>query len=262
MYEEGGSDEDLTERIISEITQEITNGKSLRCYYQPIIDAKKKRVNGYEVFYKIVTNPEFSYKQILRKAREYGKYDKLQQMLFVNALERFNELKGSSDIIEYINIDAKSYQNYVNKARIFDLIEKNQVVFEFNYFETLINSKIKELSHEIFLRKGSVAIDNFESSNKTIKDIEQIEPKYIKYKLLNAEENTKEYLKELATFCAFSSINLIVFGIDTKELLIAALDCGVRYVEGNYFGEPTDGLDMSDHIIEEKLENLKEDLIL
>ena len=262
VYKEGGSDEDLTENIIVDLTKDVTVGRSLTCYYQPIVDLKKLIVNGYEVFYKIVTNEDFSYKQIIRKAKEFGKYDKLQQMLFVNALERFNEVKGKHDIVQYINIDAKSYLNYVNKARIFDLIEDNTVVFEFNNFETLINSKIKELSQEIYTRKGNVAIDNFESSNKTLKDIEQIEPKYIKYKLENLEDNTKEYLKELSTFCTLNSINLIVFGIDNKELLNLAQECGVRYVQGNLFGKPTDGLDLDSNKIEEILNVKKEELII
>ena len=262
VYKEGGSDEDITEKIIADLTKDITSGNKLKCYYQPIVDLKKRIVNGYEVYYKIVTNEDFSYKQIIRKAKEFGKYDKLQQMLFVNALERFNDIKGKQDIVEYINIDAKSYQNYVNKARIFDLIDKNKVVLEFNNFETLINSKIKELSHEIFLRKGNVAIDNFESSNKTLKDLEQIEPKYIKYKIVDTEENTREYLKELVTFCMLNSINLIAFGVDTRELLDFAIDCGVRYVQGNFFGKPTDGLDLSSTTIEEKLNESKEELIV
>lgn len=262
VYKEGGSDEDLTEKIIADLTKDITIGKRLKCYYQAVVDLKKRQVNGYEVYYKIVTDEDFSYKQIIRKAKEFGKYDKLQQMLFVNALERFNEVKGKQEITEYINIDAKSYQNYVNKARIFDLIEKNNVVFEFNNFETLINSKIKELSDEIFIRKGNVAIDNFESSNKTLKDLEQIEPKYIKYKLDDTEENTKQCLQELSTFCLLNSINLIVFGIDTKELLDFAVECNVRYVQGAYFGKYTDGLDLDSQTINEILDNLKEELIV
>lgn len=262
VYKEGGSDEDLTENAISQLTKDITEGKRLKCYYQPIVDLKKREVNGYEVYYKIVTDEDFSYKQIMRKAREYGKYDKLQQMLFVNALERFNTIKGKKNLIEYINIDAKSYKNYVNKARIFDLIEHNKIVFEFNNFETLINSKIKELSDEIFVRKGNVAIDNFESSNKTLKDLEQIEPKYLKYKLENVEENTREYLQELSTFCLANSINLIVFGIDTKELLDFARDCKIRYVQGNYFGKPTDGLDLTVEKINMKLDTESEELIV
>ena len=262
VYKEGGSDEDLTEKIIADLTKDITSGKGLKCYYQPIVDLKKRKVNGYEVYYKIVTVEDFSYKQIIRKAKEFGKYDKLQQMLFVNALERFNAIKGKQDIIEYINIDAKSYQNYVNKSRIFDLIEKNKVVFEFNNFETLINSKIKQLSDEIFVRKGNVAIDNFESSNKTLKDLEQIEPKYIKYKLDNTEENTKQYLQELSTFCLLNSINLIVFGIDTKELLDFAVQCNIRYVQGAYFGKYTDGLDLDSEKINEILDDHGEDLIV
>ena len=237
-------------------------GKRLKCYYQPVIDLKKRIVNGYEVYYKILTEQDFSYKQIIRKAKEFGKYDKLQQMLFVNALERFNDIKKGQDIIEYINIDAKSYSNYVNKARIFDLIENNKVVFEFNNFETLINSKINELSREIFVRKGNVAIDNFEASNKSDKDLEQIEPKYIKYRVMDTEDNTREYLKELVTFCLLNSINLIVFGVDTREMYNFVVDCNVRYVQGEFFSKPTDGLDMDSEKIKEIIKLVNDELIV
>ena len=132
----------------------------------------------------------------------------------------------------------------------------------YGYGETLINSKIKELSDEIFLRKGNVAIDNFESSNKTLKDIEQIEPKYIKYKLEDIEENTKEHLKELSTFCMLNSINLILFGVDTKEELDFAIECGIRYVQGNFFGKPTDGLDLTSEKINLKLQESEDELII
>ena len=53
-YIEGGSSEDITEKIIIDLTRNITLGKSLKCYYQPIVDLKKNDVNGYEVFYKII----------------------------------------------------------------------------------------------------------------------------------------------------------------------------------------------------------------
>ena len=262
VYKEGGSDEDITEAIIADVTAKVTAGRNVKCYYQPIIDLKKRIVNGYEIYHKIVTNEDFSYNQIIRKAKEYGKYDKLQQMLFINALERFNLIKGHQDVIGYINIDVKSYMNYVNKARIFDLVEDNKFVFEFNNCETLINSKIKELSQEIFFRKANVAIDNFESSRKTIKDLEQIEPKYIKYKLQDINENTKQYLKELVTFGMLNSTNIIVFGVDTNEQLECAMECGVRYVQGNCFGKYRDGLDMDSEKINSVLLALKDDLIV
>ena len=261
-YVEGGSDEDLTEDIIVDLTKAITAGRKFKCYYQPIVDLKNKAVNGYEVYYKIITKEDFSYKQIIRKAREFGKYDKLQQMLFVNAIEKFNDIKGHREITGYINIDAKSYQSYVNKARIFDLVDKSKIVFEFNNFETLINSKIKELSKEILVRKGNVAIDNFESSNKTLKDLEQIEPKYIKYKLDKLEENIKKQLKELSTYCELNGINLIVFGVDTKEHLNLAAECGVRYVQGDFFGKPTEDFNLTNDYINEKLNGEKEELIV
>lgn len=261
-YKEGGSDEDITEKIISDLCKEITNGKSLKCYYQPIVDLKKQVVDGYEVFYKIITNEDFSYKQLIRKAKEFDKYDKLQQMLFINALDRFNDVKGKENLNQYINIDAKSYLKYVNKARIFDMLEKNKIIFEFNNFEMLLNSKIKELAEEIQKRKGIVAIDNFETSNKTIKDIEQIEPKIVKYKLENIDENTKKILQELAVFCISNSVNLIVFGIDDVEKLKLVTELGVRYVEGLYFGGPTEGLDLRNDVVAQKISESCEELIV
>lgn len=262
VYFEGGSDEDITEKLIMELCKDITNGKSLKCYYQPIIDLKKQIVDGYEVFYKIITNEDFSYKQLIRKAKEFDRYDKLQQMLFINALDRFNEIKGKEKLNQYINIDAKSYLKYVNKARIFDMLEKNKVIFEFNNFELLLNSKIKELAEEIGKRKGIVAIDNFETSNKTIKDIEQIEPKMVKFKIEDTDENTEKILKELNVFCVSNSINLVVFGVDDIDKLKFVMDIGIRYVEGKYFGSPTEGLDLRNSVVEEKIEALKEDLIV
>lgn len=261
-YVEGGSDEDITEKLIVDLCKDITNGKSLKCYYQPIIDLKKKKVDGYEVFYKIITNEDFSYKQLIRKAKEFDKYDKLQQMLFINALDRFNEIKGKEELKQYINIDAKSYLKYVNKGRIFDMLEKNKVVFEFNNFEVLLNAKIKELAEEIGKRKGIVAIDNFETSNKTIKDIEQIEPKMVKFKIKDTDENTEKMLKELNVFCVSNSINLVVFGVDDIDKFKFVMDIGIRYVEGKYFGSPTEGLDLRNTIVEEKIEEAKEDLIV
>ena len=142
------------------------------------------------------------------------------------------------------------------------MIEGNNIVFEFNNFETLINSEIKKLSDEIYVRKGMVLIDNFESSSKAYKDIEQIEPKYLKYRIENVEENTKTYLKELVTFTTLNSINLIVFGVDSKEFLDLATDCGVRYVQGEYFSKPTEGLDYSVEMLEDALDNRDEDLIV
>ena len=96
----------------------------------------------------------------------------------------------------------------------------------------------------------------------TLKDLEQIAPKYIKYKLENLEENTKEYLQELSTFCMLNSINLIVFGVDTKEMLEFVTKCNIRYVQGDFFGKPTDGLDLTNDDIYEKLNLEKEELIV
>ena len=262
VYKEGGSDDDLTRDIIEQISRDVTAGQKIRYYYQPIVDLKKQIVIGFEVFYKIITDQDFSYKQIMRKAKEFDKYDKIQQMLFINAFERFNDLKKKRKLVEYIDIDMKSYSAYVNKARIFSLIEDNDVVFEFNNFEVSYNSKINELFSEIYKRRGRAAIDNFGASNKTLMDVDQMKPKVIKYNLEHVEENAEEYLKKLAMYCVSNSIELIVYGVDNVEDLKFAKKCGIRYVQGKFFGLPTEGLDLETKEVVDKLAKIDEDLIV
>ena len=261
VYEDGGSDVDITEKIIVGLCRDVTSGKRLKCYYQPIIDLKNKVVEGYEVYYKIITDENFSYDQIIKKAKEFERYDKLQQMLFVNSLERFNELNPSSNLTEYINIDARSYKNYVNKSRIFDSIAGKKVVVDFNNFELINTNDLREMVAEIQKVKAKACIDNFESSNKTVRDIDKIEPKVVKYKIVDTDENTIKQIKELVSYCTARLIRLVVFGVDSAEKLNALIGIGVRYVEGKYFGRPTDGLDMTKAKIEELLAQAGEELI-
>lgn len=260
-YEEGGSSRDITEKIIVGLCKDITAGKRLKCYYQPIIDLKNKVVEGYEVFYKILTDENFSYKQIIRKAKEFEKYDKMQQMLFVNALNEFNELHSQGTLTEYINIDARSYKGYVNKSRIFDAVAGRKVVIEFNNFEMLTNNVLRDLSDELHKVRAKACIDNFESSNKALKDIEKIEPKVVKYKLEEMNDNTKKEIQDMVSFCTARAIRLIIFGIDTKEQLNYVTSLGVRYVQGEYFSKPTETLSMSKAQTEKLILEAEEDLI-
>lgn len=262
LYEEGGSSLDITEKTIISLCRDVTAGKRLKCYYQPVIDLKNNTVDGYEVYYKILTEENFSYKQIIRKAKEFEKYDKLQQMLFINALDSFKELNPSEELIEYINIDARSYKNYVNKSRIFDIVSSRKITIEFNNFEMLSDDDLASLTSELHKFKARVAIDNFESSNKAIKDIDKIDPKVVKYKLEKCDENTRKELKELEIFCTARTIKLIVFGIDTKDKLSFVMDQGLRYVQGDYFRKPAESIDMTSKEIKDLVFELEDDMIV
>ena len=262
IYEEGGNDKDIDEKKIVSICKEITIGENIKFYYQPVIDLKNKVVEGYEVYYKIITKEDYSYKQIMRKAKEFEKYDKMQQMLLLNALNNFNDLQASQELFQYVNIDVRSYKNYVNKARIFDAVKNRKVVIVFNNFELINNNILLDLVEDIHKAKAFVAINNFESSNKEFKDIDKIDPKVVKYKLEKIDENSKKYLQQLLSYCTARMIKLIVFGINTKEQLDVAMDAGVRYVQGNYFSKPRETIDMTKSEVEECINQIQDELIV
>jgi len=260
-YAEGGSDGEITEEIIVNLCSAIEEGKRLKCYYQPIIDLKNIAVDGYEVFYKILTDENFSYKQIMRKAKDVDKYDDLQQMLFVNALNEFNSLHPAATLTQYINIDAKSYENCIKKSEIFDAIAGKKVVIDFNNIEMLSISVLKDMSNQLHKIKVDFCIDNLGFSNNKLKDIEKIEPKVVKYKLEKTDGNTKKIIQELVSFCTAREIKLIVFGIDSKEKLNYIIDLGVKYAQGEYFSNPLKTPKFTKTAVKKLIDLAQEDLI-
>jgi EAL domain-containing protein (putative c-di-GMP-specific phosphodiesterase class I) len=59
-------------------------------------------------------------------------------------------------------------------------------------------------------------------------------------------------IKELLTYCMVSETKLILAGVETREDLNVAIDCGAELLQGNFFGISSRHLDF-DKVIEKKL---------
>ena len=75
--------------------------------------------------------------QILNYAKDQKIYDKVQQTLLMNKIEVFNKIGFKESDTIFIRTDLNSYNSYVNKPRIYDLMAKNKIVLKFINYENI-----------------------------------------------------------------------------------------------------------------------------
>lgn len=253
----------LTSKEIKELIDEIITKKTVRVRYQPIVDLKQQSVYGYEALSQITTNKRIKIEKLLEVAKDYNDYDKLQQILFTNAVEQFENVVNRESNIIMVNIDYDSYVNYVNKPRIYDMMARNKVVIEFKNYENKDLTDIQETITGIHLKGGKVAFDNFTLDKMSIEDICYLDIDYIipdmsYIKDIHKDFEKQKYINSLITYTISKDINLIAVGVEDKKILDTLKLVGVRLVQGYYFGKPSPDINMINDSIMQKL-NTEED---
>lgn len=253
----------LTSKEIKELIDEIITKKTVRVRYQPIVDLKQQCVFGYEALSQITTNKKIKIEKLLEVAKDYNDYDKLQQILFTNAVEQFEGVVNRESNVIMVNIDYDSYVNYVNKPRIYDMMARNKVVVEFKNYENRDLTDIQETITGIHLKGGKVAFDNFTLDKMSIEDICYLDIDYIipdmsYIKDIHKDFEKQKYINSLITYTISKDINLIAVGVEDKKILDTLKLVGVRLVQGYYFGKPSLDINMINESIMQKL-NTEED---
>ena len=245
------NDEDtkLTSKDIKELIDEIITKKTIRVKYQPIVDLKTQSVFGYEALSQITATKKIRIEKLLEVAKDYNDYDKLQQVLFTNAVEKFENVVNRESNVIMVNIDYDSYVKYVNKPRIYDMMARNKVVIEFKNYDNKDLTDIQETIQGIHLKGGKVAFDNFKLDKLSIEDICYLDIDYIIPDISYVKDIYKDFEKQkfinsLITYTISKDINLIAVGVENKRILDTLKLVGVRLVQGFYFGKPSPDINM------------------
>lgn len=260
-------EEKLTSKDIKELIDEIITKKSIKVRYQPIVDLKTQSVYGYEALSQISSAKKIKIERLLEVAKDYNDYDKLQQILFTNAIERFESVVNRDSNIIMVNIDYDSYVNYVNKPRIYDMMARNKVVIEFKNYDNKDLTDIQETIQTIHLKGGQVAFDNFKLDNLSIEDICYLDIDYIIPDMSFIKDIYKDFEKQkfinsLITYTISKNINLIAVGVENKKILDTLKLVGVKLVQGYYFGKPLPEINMMNDDIFELLNKEEDESIM
>ena len=265
--EEPVVEEKLTAKDIKEIIDEIITKKTIRIKYQPIVDLKTHEVYAYEALSQINASKKIRIDKLLEIAKDYDDYDKLQQILFTNAVEQFENVINRESRKIMANIDYTSYVKYINKPRIYDMMARNKVVIEFKNYENKDLTELQDTIQTIHLKGGEVAFDNFNLDKFSIEDlcyldIDYIIPDMSFIKNINKDFEKQKYINNLVTYTISKDINLIAVGVENKNILDTLKLVGVRLVQGYYFGKPSYDINMIKDDLDKLLNSEEDQLIM
>ena len=257
VEKEEKQEQELSQIEYGAILDGIIDRTNIETLYQPIIDIEAKKVVGYEALSKINTNKKVDIEKLIKYAEETSQYNKVQQMLFIHGLESFAEIKLRESNRINVNIDILSYEKYVNKPRIYELMDKSKVTMELHGYERYDLQTLQQFITDIHKKNGKIALDHFGTGTMTANDFRMITPDSIKLDRsivadILENEDKQKYVLELQTMCIAKDIELIAVGVENKEILNKLKDLGVRYMQGYFLAKPSKSIDF----LNEKLDKI------
>jgi len=260
--------DELNEEDFKEIYNQMLERKLIYPVYQPIVDIRSGQIYGHESFNRISYNKNIKIFEFIQKSKEYNKYDKVQQMLFINSIENFHKINTQESMLKiFAPIDVRSYMKYPNKPRINEFLEKKDIVVGLSNYDNIPLSELQNCIKQIKDNNGKILLDYFGTNKFTMNDLDLLDVDYIKYDIIllnnfeESEENQK-YLLELATYCLSKDIELVVMGVENIEQLRIIKDMGINLMQGYIFGKPSKELDKSIGRINEIYNTINDDSIV
>ena len=228
---------------MKESISEMIFKRDIEILYQPIFDVDKVKVFGYESFTRNKSNKTLNITQIIDYSKEMGKYDRLQQAMFINSIEKFEEIEKREVNRLFVNIDMVSFEKYANKPRIYDMMDKNKIVVELKNYQKFDDVKIGETISEIRKLGGEICLNNFDGESFTIEQLEKLNIDYLKFDIFKfgdfLEEPRKiKFLDEVIRLSYVKDFKLIMAGIESYPQYKLLKDKGVKYMQGYYLAKP------------------------
>ena len=258
--------EKMSSAELAQLLDSILTRKSIKSVYQPIIDLEKQSVCAYEVFTRIESKKRVNILDLFNYAKETNKYEKLQQVLLINGIENFETITSKESNYLFVNADYVSYEKYVNKPRLYDMMGRNKVVIEFQNYEKIDIEKLQETISKIHQNGGMISLDKFDMDETFLEKLKLLSVDYITadisiIKNLSEDLEKQKRLNELVTYCISKDIKLLAIGVEDKETLEYVKKAGVRYVQGYYFARPDFKIMNINTSVKEKLEEFSQDTI-
>lgn len=241
---------ELTKELYDQIYQNILHGTNISYTYTPIIDIRGQNVMGYEIKSKLENNTDM--KKVFEFAKEQGKFEKLNQLLALNLME--NGLKTKKDKKTYliVRIDLKSLVKYNNKARIYDITDKNNVLILLENYDYSNVTDINELCKEIKRARGMTGLANFQDSTFTTKELSKMEIDYIEYAY---NKNTKE-MESLIEYSLENAQKIWISSVETKKELKDVKTRNVQIISGKAIFKESSFPEITDGDVENLLKNM------
>ncbi|MEG1142631.1 MAG: EAL domain-containing protein [Clostridia bacterium] len=205
---------------------------------------------GFEVFTKIDYMKEINTEDILKYAFNSNKIDKIEQILFLNCIQEYVVNKKDVNTV-FVNINLNSYESYINKPRIYDFMNKVELVVEFTGYEKYNISHVQDKIDMIHKNNGKVLLNHFGIGTYLMDDISRLNVDYLKLdksmlKDVVTSTEKQKLISDLVTLCLSKEIKFIVVGVENKEMFNILKKIGVKYMQGFYLDKPKTEINILD----------------
>ncbi len=161
-----------------------------------------------------------------------------------NSITNMNYLKGLQELLK-LNFWARGKLLFeiTESSRIADLVTANR------FFQTL-----RDEGYEVCLDDFGAGAASFQYLASLEVDVVKLDGSAVKNALL--ARKGKAFLSALARLCKDIDVHTIAEFIDDEDTLKFVRDCGVDYVQGFLFGEPSTDIEVfqeSEHIVRDAL---------
>ena len=243
---------DKTKIIEQQLIEDIKNNRLIP-YYQPIINMKEKRIEGFEVLSRWIHNNQIQPAAMFIGVVKKIKYvDRVDINLFDRLQEEYIELTKESDQIKdfsfSVNLSAESLMIFEKKNSMFDKLIKtrvipiDKVVFEISEDMNLGLISIETLRY-IQNMGFSISVDDFGAGVSKLSDVLSGELRTIKtdkslLPSLDSSDNKIKGFNTIIKAIKASGSSICVEGVETVSQLVMSKKAGCSLAQGYLFSKP------------------------
>lgn len=245
-------DKRMTKEEFDTIYDLIINDQDITYLYQPIIDTASKSLFAYDVSATILDEEDMN--RVYAAAKEEGKYDKVRQLLLTNSVSNAIKTKKDKKLNIVIRTDLYSFVKYNNKTRIYDAMDKDNIIISFENYDDSNAVEINNLCKEIRKKHGQVMLSAFNNSKFNLKDLSNLEVDFIEYAMDTKEDDEK--IKDIIKICAKDAKKIIINNVDNKKQLKDLEKLDLNLFQGNAIFIAHDNMEVTDYEVEKFIDNI------
>jgi EAL domain-containing protein (putative c-di-GMP-specific phosphodiesterase class I) len=228
------------------LKQAIENDKIV-AVFQPIVDAKTQKTVKYEALMRMVdyNGDLIAPIYFLELAKKNKLYHQLTKIMIEKTFERFKNLPYSVSI----NISVEDILNKEIYNFILEKLEKSKmgerIGFEILESEGIENfDQVLEFIEDVKKYGASISIDDFGTGYSNFEYLMKLKVDYIKIdgsmiKNIDTDRNSQMITQTIVEFAKKMNIKTVAEFVYSKNVFEKVAELDVDFVQGYYFGEPS-----------------------
>jgi len=233
---------------VLEVIRNAIQNNGVQCFYQPIYNNQKLKVDKYEVLMRITDENDILYPPhvFLEIAKSSKYYHRLTKSVIEQSFQFFKDKDyefsiniSSQDIeqphfLDYLSLVIQEHD--VSEQLVIEIVESESL----GNYQTVYNfvKEIKKMGCKIAIDDFGSGYSNFEHILKLSEYIDYIKIDGSLIKNITKDETSFRVVKNIKTFSDDIGLKTIAEFVENEEIQNKITSLGIHYSQGYYFGKP------------------------